>query len=457
MVLVLLFSISHLSAQENVEQAKFREEALGGKSAITRRQAGPPRRFLVVDGEPFFAIGSYGPPSGTEELRGDPWKVIHENGWNCSIVNAWTADEGKTGLLLSERALKDMAHAANAFNHKFLLITESHWQLQALERPNSDEYVSVRPKLLDKRIEDIGGFPSDVRKSIIGFYHYDEPENMFAAGYRKERVPGQSIQEWILHKVGWEYDRLKSAFPDIPIVGIIAWEPSYPTLNVKGFCDINLPNSYPTWRRENSPTEFVTNHPNPPFESIPADARDAVKAATANGMPLPIYMPFGCSDSGIKTGRQGTLAEIRYQFFAPVTQGVMGVIYWASYRSDIEYAETTIFPATRALRDMTPFFVGHWIDDKILSYSPDAGSTEMAKKYGIPDVSCILRESEDGRVLLLAVNNTPDERAVTFQLDVKCNGGAEYFTGNRMEVSSGRIADTMPRYGVRAYLLKAEQ
>ena len=78
------------------------------------------------------------------------------------------------------------------------------------------------------------------------------------------------------------------------------------------------------------------------------------------------------------------------------------------------------------------------------------------KKIRIPDVSCILREAEDGRLLLLAVNNTPDERSVTFELDVPCTS-REYFTGSQVTVASRRIADKMPRYGVRAYLLEAEQ
>jgi len=454
-----LFSMSSLLwAQETDKHAKFKRKVAGSDSVVNRTQPAGERKFLMVDGRPFFAIGSYGPPAGTDKVSDNPWKVIHENGWNCSIVNPWkVVGDGKTvenaNLVLNKDAIAAMTRAAKEVNHKFVVITEGHWRLHGLERPNNDKYLPARQKLLKKRIEDLRTLPDELMQNVIGFHHYDEPENMFAAGWRKERT-GETIQEWCLKKVGWEYDLLKSAFPDIPVTGVIAWGVSYPMLNVKGFCDINIPNSYPTWRRTNSPSELVVNPPNYSFVSVPADAREAVTAAIVNGMPLPIYMPFGCSDIGLADGRQGTLAEVQYQFFAPVTQGVMGIMYWASYRSDIAYAETTIFPVTRALRDMSPFFTGRWIDDKILSYSPNESTTEKTKKVSLPDVSCILRESEDGQVLLLAVNNTSEKKSVTFELGIRWKAGREYFTGNPVDASSNVIADTMPKYGVRAYILK---
>lgn len=454
MFLIIFIGIlsSTLMAQEEVREDEGTTVIKGSKSKK--------RIFMKVDGKRFFMIGAYSDYADTKIKypNAKPYKILCESGVNAVLATPWRRS-GKD-LVLHPKNVLDMDYAAQHYNLKFIMQTEPYWALRKEEKIGvaleSKYYYDNRKRLLEQRIKMIKAFPERVKNNIIAFYNFDEPENVLAKGWKMFRKNGIGLQDWIFKATSWEYKLLKENFPKVYIAGVIAWRPSYPTLNVTGFCDINLPDVYPTCPIKGSPKEFVTTtkeKKNYTFESVVVDARSAVDAALSNGKPMPTYMPYGCCNDNC-FGRQMTRDETMYCYFGPISVGCMGIWPWASYRCKIDYAEQIIIPITRALKQLSPFLTGKWLDKKIISYSPSGSSTKLTKKYKLPDVTCCLREAPDGRWMLIAVNNTPKTVKTSFKLGVDFNRAREYFSGLKMDIVKGRIKDTMPRYGVKVYILE---
>jgi len=195
--------------------------------------------------------------------------------------------------------------------------------------------------------------------------------------------------------------------------------------------------------------EFEGQWPN-----VVYDARLAAEAAQANGGRGFVYTPMAVdSRAGIEMWRSPTAREFKYSAFAPITQGAMGVIFWAAYRCTKPYAEQVVFPVTRQLSALTPFFLGQWLDEK-LACEPSGSPTDLLKEYKLPAVSGCLRRADDGRYLLLAVNNTPKPVRATFRLGLKNlpSQAKDSLEGKTVAIKGGSITDTIPAYGVRAYV-----
>ncbi|MCX6376215.1 MAG: hypothetical protein NTU88_09340, partial [Armatimonadetes bacterium] len=124
------------------------------------------------------------------------------------------------------------------------------------------------------------------------------------------------------------------------------------------------------------------------------------------------------------------------------------------YRCTRPYAETVVFPVTRQLSALTPFFLGEWLDEK-LACEPSDSPTDLLKEYKLPAVSGCLRRAADGRYLVLAVNNTASPVNATFRLSVSnlSSSAKEFLEGKTVAVKGGVITDTIPAYAVRAYML----
>ena len=367
---------------------------------------------LMHGGKPFFPIGAYGVPIGVD------LKTLRKQGWNTVLDQG--AATGTTDAML--KWLSDLQQAGLV----------GIIGLGNLVREDKDADVFRVVETLDNH------------PALLGYYLFDEPENHF---YDAQKPNLKDLHFLIRHKIGWAHQAVRAAesHPDHYAFGCIAWWTEY--RNLQSLCDVNMPNEYPSG---NTKVEFEGQWPN-----VVYDARLANEAAQANGGRGFVYTPMAVdSRAGIEMWRSPTANEFRYSAFAPITQGAMGMIFWAAYRCTKPYAEEVVFPVTRQLRALTPFFLGEWVDDK-LACEPSDSTTDLLKEYKLPAVSGCLRRASDGRYLLLAVNNTPQPVNATFRLSLKNlpSTAKDSLTGKKSPIKNGVIKDTLPAYGVRAFML----
>lgn len=392
---------------------KPKPTAVKSPSAVEVR----PLKPLMHDGKPFFPIGAYGVPLDTDlpTLRKQGWNTVLDQGAGTGSVESILArltDLQKAGLV-------GIVGIGN------------------LVREDKDaEVMALVGALKD-------------HPAVLGYYLFDEPENhMYASEEFKAKGGNMSdLSLLIRRKIGWAHQAVRAAEsnPDHYTFGCIAWWTEY--RNLQPLCDINMPNEYPSGGTK---TEFEGQWPN-----VVYDAKLAAEAAQANGGRGFVYTPMAVdSRAGIEMWRSPTAREFEYSAFAPITQGAMGVIFWAAYRCTRPYAEEVVFPVTRQLSALTPFFLGEWLDEK-LACEPSDSPTDLLKEYKLPAVSGCLRRASDGRYLLLAVNNTPSPVNATFRLSIRNvpSNAQDFLTGKKVAIKSGVITDAMPTYGVRAYIL----
>ncbi|HET6456868.1 MAG TPA: hypothetical protein VFI02_20915 [Armatimonadota bacterium] len=374
-----------------------------------------PLKPLMHNGKPIFPIGAYGVPIDVDlpTLRKEGWNTVLDQGaatHSTDEMLKWLSDLQKAGLV-------------------------GIIGLGNLVREDKDAEVFQVVQALDDH------------RALLGYYLFDEPENHF---YESGKTDLKDLHMLIRRKIGWAHQTVRAAesHPDHYTFGCIAWWTEY--RNLQPLCDVNMPNEYPSG---NTKVEFEGKWPN-----VVYDAKLANEAAQANGGLGFVYTPMAVnSRAGIEMWRSPTANEFRYSAFAPITQGAMGVVFWAAYRCTKPYAEEVVFPVTRQLSALTPFFLGEWLDDKLVC-EPSDSPTDLLKEYKLPAVSGCLRLASDGRYLLLAVNNTPQPVNATFRLSLKNlpSSAQDSLTGKKSPIKNGVIKDTFPAYGVRAYVFSSK-
>lgn len=409
---ILTFVIILTYAQEAREHEFFKP-----KSDIGVRQLRP----IMHKGKPFFPIGAYSQPRPETGIGFVGFAEIGKEGWNTVIQH------------VSDDTKKDIEFLASAEEEDFAVILSIHNLVAAQKQ---DEVA--------KKISALKDYPA-----VLGYYIFDEPENVYLASkeYKNSLHLGSlGLAGFITKKIGWVKPLIRKIDPNREhyIFMCIAWWNKYEKLHP--LCEINMPNEYPT-RKTNA--EFEGSHAN-----IVHDASLAAKAAYEAGRKGFCYTPFAVN-IGVEEYRYPTVNEFRYSAFAPITQGAMGIIYWAGYRCKTPYTEQVVFPVTRELSRFQPFFLGKWLNEK-LRCEPSQRSTKLLKKFDIPTVSGCLRQSDDGRYLLLAVNNTANSVQATFQLNVEQlpHKAKEFISGRTVLIDDGVIKDEMRPYGVCAYIIE---
>lgn len=375
---------------------------------------------LMHNGKPIFPIGGYGIPIDVD------LQTLRKEGWN-TVLDQGAATNSTDSML---KWLTDLQQAGLA----------GIIGLGNLVREDKDADVFRVVQALEDH------------PALLGYYLFDEPENHF---YESEefKAKGGDLKDLhfpIRRKIGWAQQTVRAAepHPDHYTFGCIAWWTEYRKL--QPLCDVNMPNEYPSG---NTKVEFEGQWPN-----VVYDAKLANEAAQANGGRGFVYTPMAVdSRAGIEMWRSPTANEFRYSAFAPITQGAMGMVYWAAYRCTKPYAEDVVFPVTRQLSALTPFFLGEWLDDEMVC-EPSDSPTDLLKEYKLPAVSGCLRRASDGRYLLLAVNNTPQPVSATFRLSLKNlpSTAQDSLTGRKSPIKNGIIRDTLPTYAVRAYVFSSK-
>ena len=374
-----------------------------------------PLKPLMHAGKPIFPIGAYGIPIGVD------LQTLRKEGWNTVLDQG--AATGTTDSML--KWLSDLQQAGLV----------GIIGLGNLVREDKDAEVFRVVKALENH------------PALLGYYLFDEPENHF---YEAGKTDLKDLHMLVRRKIGWAHQTVRAAesHPDHYTFGCIAWWTEY--RNLQPLCDVNMPNEYPSG---NTKVEFEGQWPN-----VVYDARLAAEAAQANGGRGFVYTPMAVdSRAGIEMWRSPTANEFRYSAFAPITQGAMGMVFWAAYRCTKPYAEEVVFPVTRQLSALTPFFLGEWLDDKLVC-EPSDSPTDLLKEYKLPAASGCLRRASDGRYLLLAVNNTSQQVNATFRLSLENLPltARDSLTGKKSPIKNGVIKDTLPAYGVRAFVFSSK-
>lgn len=400
----------------------------GQGSVWSKTELGPKQlKPLVRRGRPFFPIGAYGRPRPASGKGFIPLAAVRNEGWNTVLISV-PKDTNEFRQFMFE-----------AETEGFGVILELG---NAVKQQDRDEVV---------RLVTLGrNYPA-----TLGFYIFDEPENIYyhSDAYKKfvtsPRNIGKSrdIGAFIIQKTSWVRPLIRELDPAIEhyVFMCIAWPTYYNKL--QPLCQVNMPNEYPT---KGTSREFEGPH-----ASIVYDARVAAKAAFEKGNRQGFcYTPFAVNIGLSDRYRYPTVNEFRYSCFAPITQGAMGIIFWAAYRCKRAYAEQVVFPVTRELDSLKEFFLGEWLDEKVV-FEPHYRSSKLLKKLDVPAVSGCLRRRNDGKYLLLAVNNTPSSVDATLHLDIKgINTRArEFISGRTVLILNGIIRDNLAPYGVCAYVM----
>ncbi|MFC1738284.1 hypothetical protein ACFL1G_04440 [Planctomycetota bacterium] len=376
---------------------------------------------LMHKGKPFFPIGAYERTRPATGRGFVPLSTLRNAGWNTILFYAGddvgqyldeAEEEGFAVILSVEKLVKEQKQ------------TELHKGIE---------------KVKDHR-------------ALLGYYIFDEPENVYYNSKEYKSILAsrnnddlKELSYFINSKIGWAKPLIRNADPNPEhyIFMCIAWWNQYRKLS--SLCDINMPNEYPT---KNTTSEFEGSQ-----ARIVYDAKLAAKAAYESGGMGFCYTPFAVN-IGLENHRYPTVNEFRYSAFAPITQGAMGIVFWAGYRCKLPYAERVVFPVTRRLNSLKQFFLGDWLDEKLRCESSET-ATALLEKLELPVVSGCLRQHDDGRYLLLAVNNTAKLISATFHVDVNSlpNQAQEYIKGDKVAINNGVIEDKMDPYGVCAYII----
>jgi len=387
-----------------------------------------PLKPLIHNDKKFFPIGAYGRPR-FERSRGFlPFEVLKTEGWN-TVLTGFPENVDEFYELMRQAKAADFAVILDLGN--YVKAQDRVSVIRAVKRAMS-------------------------HPATLGYYIFGEPENVYynSPEYRNfassvnSSGSARDLDSFIINKIGWAGPLIRNLDTNQQhyIFMCIAWHNHYDKL--QRLCQVNMPNEYPT---KGTKKEFEG-----PLCLVLDDARRAAKAARSSGNNQGFcYTPFAINIGLSDTYRYPTVSEFRYFCFAPITQGAMGIIYWAGYRCSRRYAEQVVFPVTRQLSRLQQFFLGEWLDERVQC---DAGqsSDPLLKKLNLPLVSCCLRRSSDGRYLLLAVNNTARAVPVKLKADVNelSNDVAEFISGRKLARVNGVIADTMEPYGVCAYIME---
>ena len=426
--------------------AEARSDALGPTFDTTNGRIAP----LVFQGRPFFALGTFDRPV-------DDVAEWLEAGGNAAIVGVMGQNQSAESR---QAGLQEVAGWAG--DHDVAL---SYYPLIDFYSKEGDKTIPTRPEEIaakEKLLDEMLTFTADHRQTL-GYWTFDEIENHLYKAYEDwEDGKDTGLAEWIGQTMRWTYDTIKTRDPDSYVMPTIAWWSTYEGL--AALYDVNVPNEYPT-REEFEPLEA-------PLYNIAYDSVRAADAVRATGRTSFVYMP-GIFDA-MAGWRAPTRGEMRYCWFAPLTQGATGILAWRLGRCSPDYRRGVVYPVMREVKALVPWLLGEWHDEKVTSNRDTAtakylkefpqriqtvreeGQAEMIEIDAVPDCSHMLRRRPDNTYLLLAVNNTRKALPVSFTLQDIAGlpeHALERIDYRPVPIDQNRISDTIEPFGVRAYVI----
>ena len=413
--------------------------------------ARPPDAPLLFQGRPFFVNGTFDPPS---EADTQEWL---DAGGNTAIVTCLTeaTPEARRQRLLDLAAWAERHHVAMIYAPAFFLFSRQGDKVI----PTLPAEIPEKVKLYQEMLAITASHPW-----TLGYWTFDEPENQLYKSYGDyEKKKDQGLAEWIAEKMKWSYDTLKAADPDAYVMPTIAWWTTYEGL--APLYDVNVPNTY-TWSADAAPLTGPLYH-------MLYDTRLAVDAVRATGRTGVVFMP-GIFDN-LAGARAASRPELRYGYFAPLTQGAVGLLPWRLGRCSMPFRRAVIYPVMREAKALQPWLLGEVLAGKVSS-DHDRGTAEYLRKLPlrikevageetdetrtvdtVPDCSYILRRRPTGGLLLRAVSNRSEPMQVTFTLKGLPNlpeTAREALDWASVPIREGQITDTFAPFGVKAYLIE---
>ncbi|MDD4728454.1 MAG: Ig-like domain-containing protein [Dysgonamonadaceae bacterium] len=423
---------------------------------------------VIFKGKPFFPIGASGfggSNYGSEEGFIDPEFIAA--GGNIGII-------GTLGLPGHEHyekyrqpnlykrletfsrtpAYQDIALMVGFDGALWMDASESNSHgLGGYHKPVIGEELIKRKDILEK----------DVRKlsqnsNIIGYW-FDEPENLISPYYSENRSEFKNgFEEGIARFSAWVYDIIKREHPSAKMMPTLAWQKTYESASA--LYDINIPNNYSSNEAEKN--LYNVNH----------DAYLAVCAAKKHGGGRSVIFMPAMYDI-LDNSQPATFNEQRYACFAPITRGVMGIFGWRLGRCSQEYRTNVIFPVMREVADLKDYFLGSWHDELVTSNHDDATvdylkdlkgykfmEEDKENKYKMPAVAdisyCLRKIDENGKYLLLAVNNQRQRLDVTFQIDLEKlpSDAFDVLNKNNVRFDGKKLTDSFEPFAVHAYIIE---
>jgi len=427
------------------------------------RLATPPRTALAVaggisalvfQGRPFFVNGTYNPPD-EEDLN--EWLAAGGNTFVTGVGCPETpAQAARVTALAQEAAAWAARHNVAALYAPGGLYSSANGRC-TVTQPHD---LAAKKRFLEQVLA-----VTATHAQTLGYWTFDEPENALHKAYANwDEKKDQGLAEWIAEGMKWTYDTLKAGDPDAYVMPTIAWWTTYEAL--APLYDVNVPNEYPTLHQDQPLTG--------PLYNVVHDAAKAADAVRATGRTSFIYMP-GIFDRMPGRWRAATLRELRYLYFAPLTQGAMGVLAWRLGYCSMRYRRVVVYPVMRELDRLVPWLLGERCDDGVAS-DHDAATVEYLKKLpkrvrtvvdeetvetvevaSVPDCSHLLRRRPSNSFLLLAVNNRKEAIQVTFTITGIAGlpeGATEHFEYRHVPIRDNRIVDTFEPFAVRAYVIE---
>lgn len=158
------------------------------------------------------------------------------------------------------------------------------------------------------------------------------------------------------------------------------------------------------------------------------------------GKPSWMYL-FGAGYT-FWASRDLTPAEQEFETYAAIINGVRGLYYWADH----------------------PKSKSHWERLKRLAREVKTLTPVLASVEPTPEVKCnnpaieLLVKKADGKVYLIAVNNTTEPLAARFDLSgLKGTAAEALFEGRNVELKQGVLGDTFAGYQRHVYVIAKER
>ncbi len=410
---------------------------------------------LIFQGRPFFPLGTYGEP-GQEDLA--QWL---DAGGNAAIVLAMhQADPPE------ERRRKLLERVAWGAEHDIALVYYPRFEMYSLDGeqhiPTRPDEIPAKVALIDEMLEVTAEHPQ-----TLGYWTFDEPENALYKAYREwEDKRDKGLAEWIAEGMSWTFDTLKAGDPDAYVMPTIAWWTTYEAM--APMWDVLVPNTYPT-RTDDEP---MTGD----MFTVVFDAVKSAEAVRATGRRSFVFMP-GIFDIIQAPWRAPTRRELRYTYFAPLTEGAMGLLPWRLGRCSLPYRRAVVYPVMREVSPLIPWLLGEWHDEKVSSdhdtatveyltklpkrirLVADEEQAETVEVDAVADCSHMLRRRPDNTWLLLAVSNRKEPMTVTFTISGIAglpDQALEMIDYRPTRIEDGCITETLEPFGVRAWVFEPE-
>lgn len=411
---------------------------------------------LLFKGEPFFPMGTFGgSPDDAERMAAGANTAFKHVSIDGDVTDAKLA-----AMQEDLRAFLDRCEAEDVA--AILYPTKINGR-RPMYGAVDEAFRAEVLRFLDALLEVTGDHPQ-----LLGYWIYDEPENHLWKEWKKSASRGSSggsgsahdqFAAWAVDRLGWYADTIREGDPDGYVMPTLAWWNMYEKL--APLVDVHVPNEYPTMKGDDPLTGSLYD--------VTYDAAKAAEAVRRTNVHSFLYMP-GIFDIIFGDWRGATFEEMRYLWFAPLTQGARGFLGWRLSRASEQHRREVLYPVMREVDRFREWWLAPTYDHRVRS-DRDTASVDYLREFpelirtvqgetierrevqGLPDVSYTLRRLGDRGWLLLAVNNRKEATPVSFQIEGLPSGqpANEALEGGEWTIENGRFSDELPPFGVRVY------